>query len=294
MGLEYFTKDFWVDHVPGAAVVKAVAYSTDWYTQRAVGIIGAAPVAQPLWLHLPYQAVHAPYTPPPTGEGVPWNPSVCAAAGNATLNPTRALCTTFGSMLHEMDAGIARVVGALRNGGRWESTLLIFSADNGAPSTRVDPGNNFPLYGQKNTPWEGGSRAAAMLAGGFLPARLHGTRSPTFVHVADWYATLAALAGVEPSDKARTWHEIDGLNMWPLLTAPPGANTTSPRVFLPLSTNVLLYRSRWKLVTHAPASVRTTSNNTRSMGSMACGKTAADPRAPPCLFDILADPWVAF
>ena len=51
-------------------------------------------------------------------------------------------------------------------------------------------GNNRPLWGHKHDPWEGGTRAAAFLAGGRLPARLRGARTGAkFVHVADWYAT---------------------------------------------------------------------------------------------------------
>lgn len=48
----------------------------------------------------------------------------------------------------------------------------------------------------------------------------------------DWYATFAALAGVDPADTRAAQASlppIDGLNMWPLLS---GTNATSPRTEL--------------------------------------------------------------
>ena len=40
------------------------------------------------------------------------------------------------------------------------------------------------LRGRKCTPYEGGTRTAAFVSGGWLPARLRGTRSELLMHVA--------------------------------------------------------------------------------------------------------------
>ena len=52
--------------------------------------------------------------------------------------------------------------------------IQVFSADNGGVGKF---GNNFPLRGHKHDPWEGGTRAAAFITGGFVPAALRGTTS---------------------------------------------------------------------------------------------------------------------
>jgi arylsulfatase I/J len=70
--------------------------------------------------------------------------------------------------------------------------------------------------GRKCTPWEGGTRTAAVVSGGFLPPSLQGTRSQALVHVADWFATFSSIAGVNPSDPVHlnddptVTYDIDG------------------------------------------------------------------------------------
>ena len=48
--------------------------------------------------------------------------------------------------------------------------------------------NNWPLRGGKYTLFEGGIRAAAFVAGGFVPRGARGSRADGIVHVADWHA----------------------------------------------------------------------------------------------------------
>ena len=38
--------------------------------------------------------------------------------------------------------------------------------------------------------WDGGTRTAAFVAGGLVPATLHGTTNDALFHVTDWYHTL--------------------------------------------------------------------------------------------------------
>ena len=55
-----------------------IYYSTNWYTERAQAIVvdhatnsNSSKKDVPLWLHLMYQGVHAPYVDPPAWEGIP-------------------------------------------------------------------------------------------------------------------------------------------------------------------------------------------------------------------------------
>lgn len=93
------------------------------------------------------------------------------------------------------------------------------------------------------------------------------------VHVADWYATFSVLAGVDPSnpvDFNGTIHDIDGVNVWPMLT---GVNTTQPRLLTP-TTEVGIIEATperfWKLIVLAGQSVYYTQNNTQTAGTDPC------------------------
>ena len=91
------------------------------------------------------------------------------------------------------------------------------------------PANNFPLKGRKCSSWDGGTRVAAMVTGGFIPSNLRGTTSEVLMHVADWYVTLSTMVGVDPSDPVEIGgavHDVDGVDMWPAII---GANRTNPR-----------------------------------------------------------------
>lgn len=63
--------------------------------------------------------------------------------------------------------------------------LLLLHA---GPLTLDESGaNNHPLRGGKYSSWEGGIRAAAFAAGGYLPSSVRGTQQEGMMHVADWY-----------------------------------------------------------------------------------------------------------
>ena len=102
--------------------------------------------------------------------------------------------------------------------------------------------NNHPFRGHKHDPWEGGTRVATFLSGGFLPQNLRGkVTGDKVVHIADWcvqpsrgmisqlhlvfvaelsgvgrrYPTFCMLAGVDPRDDVDFGdgevHPIDGV-----------------------------------------------------------------------------------
>ncbi|EGD77590.1 hypothetical protein PTSG_08687 [Salpingoeca rosetta] len=128
--------------------------------------------------------------------------------------------------------------------------------------------------------FDGGVKAVSFLSGPVLPSAVKGTRSSALVHIADWYATFASLAKVDPWDNTTAVPPSDGLNVWPALTK----EQPSPRTEIVLCEKAIL-SGRYKLV-----------NEYRYDGysGPAYPETPITP-APPCpkdgcLFDIERDP----
>ena len=200
--------DLWRDAGPARSDVPRMTYSTDAYAARFVEIASSHDPSSRLFVYFSVQNVHAPYQDPPEDDrGGPW--------------PDFKLCPncTYAQMLWRLDAAVANATDALRRHGLWDETLLLFTADNGG----IGPyANSHPLRGHKHDPWEGGTRATAFLAGGFLPDALRGqSTGAKLVHVADWYPTFCALAGTDPTDDAvfdGIIRPIDGVDVWPMLT----------------------------------------------------------------------------
>jgi hypothetical protein len=141
------------------------------------------------------------------------------------------------NMLNMLDSAMGNLTTALSTAQMWDDCLIIFSADNGG----IGLGNNHPLRGHKHDPFDGGTRATAFLSGGFLPSSLQGTTSgDIFVHVADWYSTMCALAGVDPTDTvvlAGAKRPIDSVNVWPILTK---QTVVPPRQYLPTTESSII------------------------------------------------------
>lgn len=134
------------------------------------------------------------------------------------------------AMIEYADDEIKEVVGALHEQDIWDDTLIVVHSDNGGYVEGAS--SNYPLKGGKNTNWEGGIRATAFVSGGFLPSSVRGTKMNGLMAAWDWYATFAALAGVDPTDHradAAGLPPIDSFNMWPMLS---GQVQESPRKYL--------------------------------------------------------------
>jgi len=122
----------------------------------------------------------------------------------ASINPQNssfACRAQYAAMVAVLDDNIKNVTDALKAKGMWDNTLMIFSSDNGGPiDVEENAANNYPLRGGKYSEFEGGVRAAAFVGGGFVPEPARGTAVDGMIAIADWYGTLANLAGVDPTD----------------------------------------------------------------------------------------------
>ena len=172
--------DLWENLAP----VERVGYMTDLLSDRAVQFV-ARPRTKPFLLSLHYTAPHA-----------PWEGPEDAAIGHASHGPgpmtDGGSLKVFASMMTSMDAGIGRVLQALRRANLDRQTLVVFTSDNGGERYSF----NWPFSFQKTHLWEGGTRvpAIARWPGVIPPGRTTNQAAITM----DWTATILAVTGTSP------------------------------------------------------------------------------------------------
>jgi len=211
--------DLWDNDKP-AYGLNGTDYTDALFLTRALSTITTHDTSIPLFLYMAFQVTHNPLQVPQ--EYLDLYPLV--------YYPERKY---YYAMATYLDDAVGKIVGALKEKGIWENTIVVFSSDNGGP-TYVDAGsNNYPLKGGKASDWEGGVRATALATGGLIPAEIRGTKIEGYIHICDWYATFCKLAGIDPADNnIPGLPAIDSLDIWPLIS---GQTTISPRTEIPLS-----------------------------------------------------------
>ncbi|KAH8053087.1 sulfuric ester hydrolase [Aureococcus anophagefferens] len=173
----------------GPAFGKNGTYGAQIYHDAALDIIADHDASVPLFVYFAFQINHAPMQVPDAYARVyPCDdPKTCGVR------------STYQAMTAMADDVVRNATAALKAKGMWDDTLIVLTSDNGGPSgTDADSSNNFPLRGGKYSDLEGGVRAAGLVAGGFLPDAARGRTldgAGAYVHICDWYATFARLAG---------------------------------------------------------------------------------------------------
>jgi arylsulfatase A-like enzyme len=260
--LDYFThvrdgvEDWHHDDQP----LKEEGYSTHLVAREAIRLIRAQPKEKPLFLYMPFNAVHSPMQVP-----------------ESYLQPYSALNGArkqLAGMLACLDEAIGQVVEALEESGLRENTLIVFSSDNGGPP----PGKNTPLRDFKGSLFEGGTRAAAFANWpGRIPA---GQRIREPMHIIDWFPTLVKLAGGRLEQKL----PLDGLDVWPMLTE----KEPSPHEAILIAQspqNAAVRMGDWKLIRIGEAAA-----GAAGEGAGKKGKAKGRKYEPVMLFDLAGDP----
>ena len=291
--------DFWRTDRP-ASDVNGSGYSEFLYQKELVDVIQRHDVREPLFVFYAPHVAHCPLQVPKAyydkfsfmddDEGLC---SIQTVNKEHPIDPAHPelpyRCRRqHAAMVMIMDEVVGNVTDALKAKGMWDNTLMIFSSDNGGPVYPLseNAANNWPLRGGKYSNFEGGIRVAAFISGGFIPESLRGSRRDGMIHIADWYATLCHLAGVDPTDQRAVSAKlppIDSLNLWPFLM---NQSSESPRVLIPLGPGDIIW-GRWKLLSGAQSpgfwQGRRFPNSSSPTGSFAaCSKG--------CLFDLEEDP----
>ena len=210
-------------------------YSTHLIAKEACERIRKRDLKKPLFLYLPFNAVHGPLQVPDS-----------YVAPYASLKGNRK---TYAGMLSAMDEAIGQVVATLEEQKMRDNTLIVFSSDNGGPS----PGkitDNGPLREGKGTIYEGGVRVCAFAT---WPGKIAAGKIIDHpLHIIDWYPTLIQRAGGSLEQKL----PIDGKDIWPVLTA----EAKSPHDALLLSSTqpglAAVRAGDWKLIHRKTATAR--------------------------------------
>ncbi len=117
----------------------------------------------------------------------------------------------YAGMIETMDAAVGQVLTAIDDQGLRDSTIVIFTSDNGGVSSGdAFATSNLPLRGGKGRQWEGGIREPFYIRD---PQLGGGTTNDTPVTGADLYPTILDLCGVP----LRPGNHVDGKSLKPLL-----------------------------------------------------------------------------
>lgn len=225
------------------------------YTDEAVRFIRdraeAARGGHPFFLYLPHTFPHVPLHASEAFRG----------------KSPRGL---YGDVVEELDAGVGRILGALRDARLAEDTLVIFTSDNGPwLSKHLDGGSAGLLREGKGTNWEGGVRVPflAWWPGTIAPGRV----ALDLASELDLFATCVELAGGGPTGDRPT----DSRSLVPLLKGTGRGDRTE--VFFYYDDQVTAVRQGpWKL------HVRTVEASS--------GRTTTQVQSPPLLFHLERDP----
>ncbi len=199
---------------------------TTWYTEHAVSFIERHK-GGPFFLYVAHNMPHVPLHVSSKYKG----------------KTERGL---YGDVIEEIDWSASQILGAIKRNGLEENTLVIFTSDNGPWLLFGDhAGSAGPLREGKATTFDGGVRECCIMRWpGKIPP---GSVCREMAWSMDLLPTIAKLAGTaSPTDRI-----IDGKDIWPLITAQPGAKTPHEVYYYYWGRELQAVRSgNWKL--HLP------------------------------------------
>ncbi len=203
---------------------------TTWYTKHSTNFIKRNSES-PFFLYVPHNMPHVPLFCSDKFEG-------------------KSDEGLYADVMMEIDWSLGQIMEALEEAGVDDSTLIMFTSDNGPWLSYGNHSGTTPFREGKATSFDGGTRSACVMSyPDHIPA---GSVTHTPFSSVDMLPTFARITGADLPD-----HEIDGEDVWDLITDQPGA--TNPHEYYPFSTTrnfegVISADGKWKL--HLPHSYR--------------------------------------
>ncbi len=241
------------DLYEGEVPTESLGYYTETIADRAAAFVREAR-GGPWLLNLNFTAPHWPWEGPgDRAVSTEITARIRAGDSRALWHDDGGSLDTYRRMVEALDAGVGRVLAALRETGQERDTLVLFSSDNGGERWSYQ----WPLSGAKAGLNEGGIRVPNILR---WPARIRPRQvSGVPVITQDWTATILEVTGVRPAAS----HPLDGRSLAGHLLR--GERAPGHDLFWRTRTARALRRGRWKYL-------------------------RATPSAPGALYDLAADP----
>ena len=173
-------------------------HATDLFSDWAVDLIHSQyHSSEPFFIYLAYNAPHTPIQPPKD-----WIERVRQREPDASEERVR-----YVALVEHMDAGIGRVLDALKKTEQLSNTLVIYTSDNGG---QLNVGaTNGVLRGAKGQMYEGGIRVPSCV---MWPNQIDaGQVTNEVAMLMDLCPTLCEVANVPIN------HNIEGCSIWPTL-----------------------------------------------------------------------------
>jgi len=209
-------------------------YLTDRLTDEAINLITEKTDDRPFFLNFWHYAVHIPIQAP--ADLVEKYVRKRAALGldgipefeegeffpNETMKDQRVVrrliqsYPVYAAMVENLDMNIGRLLGALREKGLDDNTIVIFTSDNGGLATaQGSPTTNLPLCEGKGWMYDGGVREPLLVK---WPGRVTpGSVCQSPVTTPDFYPTILEMAGLPPMPEQHT----DGVSLVPAFCGEP-------------------------------------------------------------------------
>ncbi|KQO12681.1 twin-arginine translocation pathway signal protein [Acidovorax sp. Leaf76] len=207
--IDYFThkpgvgddvaRDLWENEVP----VERAGYYTQVLADEATAYINAragqgADERKPFFLSLHFTAPHWPWEGP--GD------EAVAHQIKSLFHYDGGSLRKYGEIVEALDAAVGQVLAALHDVGEADSTIVVFTSDNGGERFS----KTWPFTGQKTELLEGGLRVPTLLR---WSARIAPQVQHQVTASMDWLPTLLAAAGLSPHAD----YPSDGENILPVL-----------------------------------------------------------------------------
>ncbi|XP_070570862.1 arylsulfatase B-like [Ptychodera flava] len=230
-------------------------YSTTLFAEEAQRIIRNHDPDKPLFLYLPFAAVHNPLDVPSQYED-----QYLGEIEDENRRKKAAMVTC-------LDEAVYNITETLVETGLWEDTVLVFSTDNGGATSYG--GNNWPLRGGKRSMFEGGIRGVGFVTSHLLDKSVRGSENHELMHITDWFPTFVHLAG----GNSKGTKPLDGINQWDMLSKgsssqrtefliniDPLENCSNPNAenmyrnnpYFDMCVRAGIRRGNWKLLTGVP------------------------------------------
>ena len=184
-------------------------FSADLIAKQAVAFVHQH-AGEPFFLFHPTTIPHLALSVPKDElEGYDFGTFDTPYPGGKGYLPSHRPRAMYAAMITRMDKHVGQIVAAVEEEGLLESTLFVFTSDNG-PAYRGLGGTDTTFFnshgglrGRKGDLYEGGVRVPTIVAG---PGVVTGVTSEHRSGFEDWIPTLFTLAGLDSND------EIDALD----------------------------------------------------------------------------------